>query len=328
VRIHAIFGGIGAFAVKFRWAVIAAWIVAAIAAAGFLPSLSSVTQGNNSAFLPASAPSNQAADLAAPLGISVNLQQVPVVAAVSAGTITPADQAWLTALQRDLGTVQTVVRVNDLGRSADGAAEQLLVLSNVSGASQSGLTDLVNDLRSTIHKAGPPSGMQVHLAGQIAIAVDQQNQSGNTSNQVQIFSIIFILILLLLIFRSLLAPFLTLIPAVFAVVISGPLVGAAAHAGLKVSFLAQILLIVLILGAGTDYGLFLVFRVREEMREGADPKQAVRSAVTRVGETIVPRRVSTPLTPTWESAVASTICRLPPESLSELSSGASESCEP
>jgi RND superfamily putative drug exporter len=128
--------------------------------------------------------------------------------------------------------------------------------------------------------------MQVHLAGQIAIAVDQQNQSGNTSNQVQIFSIIFILILLLLIFRSLLAPFLTLIPAVFAVVISGPLVGAAAHAGLKVSFLAQILLIVLILGAGTDYGLFLVFRVREEMREGADPKQAVRSAVTRVGETI------------------------------------------
>jgi RND superfamily putative drug exporter len=286
VRIHAIFGGIGAFAVKFRWAVIAAWIVAAIAAAGFLPSLSSVTQGNNSAFLPASAPSNQAADLAAPLGISVNLQQVPVVAAVSAGTITPADQAWLTALQRDLGTVQTVVRVNDLGRSADGAAEQLLVLSNVSGASQSGLTDLVNDLRSTIHKAGPPSGMQVHLAGQIAIAVDQQNQSGNTSNQVQIFSIIFILILLLLIFRSLLAPFLTLIPAVFAVVISGPLVGAAAHAGLKVSFLAQILLIVLILGAGTDYGLFLVFRVREEMREGADPKQAVRSAVTRVGETI------------------------------------------
>jgi RND superfamily putative drug exporter len=286
VRIHAIFGGIGAFAVKFRWAVIAAWIVAAIAAAGFLPSLSSVTQGNNSAFLPASAPSNQAADLAAPLGISVNLQQVPVVAAVSAGTITPADQAWLTALQHDLGAVQTVVRVNDLGRSADGAAEQLQVLSNVSGASQSGLTDLVKDLRSTIRKAGPPSGMQVHLAGQIAIAVDQQNQSGNTSSQVQIFSIIFILILLLLIFRSLLAPFITLIPAVFAVVISGPLVGAAAHAGLKVSFLAQILLIVLILGAGTDYGLFLVFRVREEMREGADPKQAVRSAVTRVGETI------------------------------------------
>jgi hypothetical protein len=46
------------------------------------------------------------------------------------------------------------------------------------------------------------------------------------------------------------------------------------------------MLIVLVLGAGTDYGLFLVFRVRENLREGADPNDAVRSAVTRVGETI------------------------------------------
>jgi putative drug exporter of the RND superfamily len=43
---------------------------------------------------------------------------------------------------------------------------------------------------------------------------------------------------------------------------------------------------VLVLGAGTDYGLFLVFRVREELREGFDPKEAVRRAMTRVGETI------------------------------------------
>jgi len=285
VRIHAIFGGIGAFAVKFRWAVIAAWIIGAIAAAGFLPSLSSVAQGNNSAFLPASAPSNHAADLAAPFG-ATNLIPVPVVAAVSSGTITATDQAWLTQLQHDLGTVKTVVTVHDLGRSSDGQAEQLQVLSNVNGGNQGGQTDLVNDLRATIAKAGPPAGMQVHLAGQLAIAVDQQNQSGNTGSQVQGVSILFILILLLFIFRSAVAPFITLLPAVFAVTISGPLVAEAAHAGLKVSFLAQILLIVLILGAGTDYGLFLVFRVREEMHEGADPHQAVRSAVTRVGETI------------------------------------------
>jgi RND superfamily putative drug exporter len=70
------------------------------------------------------------------------------------------------------------------------------------------------------------------------------------------------------------------------VAISGPLVGEAAQAGLKVSQLAQLMLIVLVLGAGTDYGLFLVFRVRENLREGADPKEAVRTAVTRVGETI------------------------------------------
>ena len=97
MRIHAIFGGIGAFAVKFRWVVIAAWLIAAFAVPKFLPSLSSVTQGNNSAFLPADAPSEQAAQLAAPFG-STNLIPVPVIAAASHGTLTAADVNWLTSL--------------------------------------------------------------------------------------------------------------------------------------------------------------------------------------------------------------------------------------
>ena len=231
MRIHAIFGGIGAFAVRFRWVVIAAWVVAAIAIPRFLPSLASVTQGNNSAFLPASAPSEHAAQLAAPFG-TTNLIPVPVVAAVSQGTLTTADEAWLTTLQHDLGTVGTVTSVKDLGRSADGQAAQLLVLSDVNGGNAPAQTTLVDDLRAEIAHAQPPPGVQVHLAGDIAINVDQQAKSGNTGNQIEFASVVFILVLLLLIFRALLAPLLTLIPAFFAVAISGPLVGEAAHAGL------------------------------------------------------------------------------------------------
>ena len=50
--------------------------------------------------------------------------------------------------------------------------------------------------------------------------------------------------------------------------LSGSFIGALGSHGLKISFFTQILLIVLILGAGTDYGLFLVFRVREELLSG------------------------------------------------------------
>ena len=285
MRIHAAFAGIGSFAVKFRWFVIVAWVVAAVAVPRALPSLSSVTQGNNANFLPASAPSEHALKLAAPLGGST-LLPVPVVAAAQ-GTLTPADQAWWQKLQRDLAKVPTVVKVRDLGRSPDGQAAQLQVLSNVSqGGTGSGLTTLVKDLRSAIARDGPPAGLSVHLAGAVAINVDQQAKSGNTDSQIQLLSIIFIIGLLLLVFRALLAPLVTLIPAVLAVTISGPLVAEAAQHGLKVSPLAQILLIVLVLGAGTDYGLFLVFRVRENLRAGLDKQQAVIAAVERVGESI------------------------------------------
>jgi putative drug exporter of the RND superfamily len=285
VHVQGIFRGIGHFSVKFRWIVVVAWVVAAVAVPRFLPSLASVTQGNNANFLPASAPSEHAVQLAAPFGTS-NLTPVPVVAATSQRQLTPADVAWLSTLRQDLAKVPTVRRVTDLGRSADGQAEQLQVLSSAAQGDQNALKSLVGNLRGAIARAGPPPGMQVHLAGAVAIQVDQQSRSGSTGNQVQDLSVVFILILLLLIFRSLLAPLITLIPAFTAVAISGPLVAEAATAGLKVSQIAQLMLIVLVLGAGTDYGLFLVFRVREQLRAGAPAKDAVETALTRVGESI------------------------------------------
>ena len=57
MHIDTIFRAIGSFAVRFRWLVLLAWVVGAIAAVSALPSLNSVTQNNNTKFLPASAPS-------------------------------------------------------------------------------------------------------------------------------------------------------------------------------------------------------------------------------------------------------------------------------
>jgi RND superfamily putative drug exporter len=285
VSIDGVYGAIGSFAVRFRWFIVVAWVIAAVAVPRFLPSLASVTQGNNANFLPASAPSQHATDLAKPFGLGT-LTPVPVLAAVSQGKLTATDVAWLGTLEKDLKSTSTVVKVSDLGRSADGQAEQLQVLSSVGQGDANGLTTLVDNLRGTIARASPPSGVQVHLAGAVAIQVDQQKKSGSTGNEEEGISVVFILILLLLIFRSLLAPLITLIPAFLAVAISGPLVGEAAQAGLKVSQIAQLMLIVLVLGAGTDYGLFLVFRVRELLRTGLPPKEAVQQALVRVGESI------------------------------------------
>ena len=55
------FAATGRLAVRFRWAIVLAWAAGAAAAMALLPSLSSVTQSDNTSFLPASAPSEQAA---------------------------------------------------------------------------------------------------------------------------------------------------------------------------------------------------------------------------------------------------------------------------
>jgi RND superfamily putative drug exporter len=293
VHVDDIFRAIGTFAVKFRWVVVLVWIAAAVAIPKALPSLASVTQGNNSAFLPANAPSNQAANLAAPLGFSTSTVPVPVVAAVTTGSFSAADQAYLGTLATDLGKVPTVVKAREIGQSqvpgphgVDGQAAQIQVQSDVSTGNETAVNGLIDNMRAAIAASSPPAGMQVHLTGQFAINVDQQKQSGKTGNQVQSAAFFFIIILLLIIFRSLLAPFITVIPALLSVAIAGPIIAELANHGLKVSQLSQLLLIVLLLGAGTDYGLFLVFRVRENIHRGELPRDAVVNALTKVGESI------------------------------------------
>jgi putative drug exporter of the RND superfamily len=265
VHIETVFQTIGSLAVKLRWFVVLAWIGAAAACLLALPSLSSVTQNNNTKFLPASAPSEHAAQLAAPFG-TASYVPIPLVAARASGPLTTADLSALAALPARLKTVSGVAQVQEAGQSTDGHALQLVVLAQQGGGNSNYATVLIDGLRTQIARAHLPTGLQTHLAGDIAAQVDQQKQSGNTDSKLQLLSLLFIIALLVLIFRSFTLALVTVAPALISVTIAGPLVAEAARHGLQVSPIAQVLLIVLVLGAGTDYGLFLVFRVREELR--------------------------------------------------------------
>ncbi len=212
MHIDTVFQTIGSLAVKLRWLVVLVWVAAAVVAWLALPSLSSVTQSSNSKFLPASAPSEHAAQLAAPFG-TANLLPIPVVVARSGSPLTPADVTALTALQGRLRSVSGVVRVIDAGRSPGGHAEQLVVLTQQGGGNQSQETDLVNGLRAKISGSGLPAGLNAHLAGSVATQVDQQKASGNTAFLLLLVSFLFIVGLLLVIFRSLTLALTTVIPA-------------------------------------------------------------------------------------------------------------------
>jgi RND superfamily putative drug exporter len=264
VHIETVFQTLGSLAVKLRWLVVLVWVAAAIAAVSALPTLSSVTQNNNTKFLPSSAPSEHAAELAAPFG-TAGFVPIPVIADRSAGPLTHADIAALSALPARLKTVSGVAKVQDAGQSADGHAVQFVVLAQQGGGNSNYATDLIDGLRTQIAGAHLPAGLQAHVAGDVAAQVDQQKASGNTGSKLQALSLVFIIALLVLIFRSLTLALVTVAPALISVTIAGPLVAEAARHGLQVSPIAQLLLIVLVLGAGTDYGLFLVFRVREEL---------------------------------------------------------------
>ena len=276
-----LFAQLGRFTVRFRWVVLAVWLVGTVAAVALLPSLGSQVQEQNSSFLPASAPSEQAAALAAPLERK-GVTPVLVVATSVSGRFTAADQQALARIAASARTVPMVVKIFNAGLAPDGKAAELIVQSDVSpkGAPAA---HLVDKLQQVVSATPAPPGFAAHLAGNLAVNVANQYASGHQTKQAQALSIVFILVLLSLIFRSVLAPFVTLLPAALVVTLASSVI---ASIGVPISSFAQILLVVLVLGAGTDYGLFLVFRAREELRRGLSPHDAVVRALTKVGESI------------------------------------------
>jgi RND superfamily putative drug exporter len=279
------FEALGQSVVRFKYPVVIVWIVVTIVSVRAFPSLASVANATYSGLLPNNTPSVQAGNLA---GVFQNTQYatVTIVAARANEPLTAADQAAITRLEGALRAMPVVRLVRDEGVSPDGQARQALVQADVPTNGSGAATTFVDDVRHLFTTAGAPAGLVFHETGELPIQVDAQQQNTSSRSSITTFSYIFILILLLFAFRALLAPLVTLLPAALVLLLAGPVIAAFTRLGVQASTFTQFLLIVLVLGAGTDYGLFLVFRVREELRNGLEPHAAVVRALTHVGETI------------------------------------------
>jgi RND superfamily putative drug exporter len=273
------------FDIRFRWLIVAVWIVGTIVAARALPSLSSVTKSNNAVFLPASAPSQRAATLAAPFHTSNAGATAVIVASRPGAALTAADDAAVQRVEQAVAGLPGVRSVHDQGLSADGEARRALVVTSSNGGN-SGDPALVDRIRGTFAAAGTPRGLTLHLTGPLAQTTDAAASASQTGTNIRLFSVLFVIVLLFVVYRAFLAPLVTLLPALLSLLLAGPVIAKASQVGLPVSPTTQTLLPVLLLGAGTDYGLFLVYRVREEIRRGAAPRDALVSAMGRVGLSI------------------------------------------
>jgi RND superfamily putative drug exporter len=279
-----IFAAIGSFSVRFRWPIVIGWVVITIFSVKAFPGLSDVAKDSQSSFLPANSPSVQAEDLAQPFQDSQHGIATLVVAREGA-TLSPSDIQQITTEEATIRALPGVLRVQDFGLSPDKHAEQAQVVTDLPPFSAgSDAISLVAAIRHTFPSES--GGLDFHLTGTIPGFVDQQSQSKSSMGDIQKFSLLFIIVLLLIAFRALLAPLVTLVPAALVLALASPVIAGATHLGVQVSAITQFILIVLVLGAGTDYGLFLVFRTREELRRGLEPKDAVRRAVATVGESI------------------------------------------
>jgi len=275
--------GLARFAIRFRYAIIAFWLVAGALCIALFPSLGSAVNTDNSSFLPASSPSVHAMNLAAPFQPTNDTTGTLVVLGKS--KLTSSDQQSITKLENKIAKDDHVVSVSDQGLSQDGQVDKAqLVISVLTSSTKASPT--VAAIRSTMSSFALPSGLSAYLTGQLPSAVDNQNSQAHAQKLTEDLSVLVILVMLIIVFRAVLAPLVTLLPAIWVLLMSGAIIAEASKAGLQVSTITETMLTVLLLGAGTDYGLFFIMRVREEIAGGASAHQAIERAGRYVGESI------------------------------------------
>lgn len=123
--------------------------------------------------------------------------------------------------------------------------------------------------------------LSARITGPVGIQVDATGLFQNADVSLLISTVLLVLIILLLIYRS---PVLAIIPIIavgFAYMVVSPILGALAHEGwIAVDSQGISIMTVLLFGAGTDYCLFLISQFRQQLSTEPDKKSALLKALT------------------------------------------------
>lgn len=273
--------------IQFRVVIVIAWVIALGAAFALLPGLGSQVNSDVQSFLPSSAPSVQAASLAGPTSGTTRHTKITIVAWRPHAALTAADLKSVSRERAQAAAVPGVLKASVGTVSPDRQAILVDVTVNGETRDTALIKSVVTNLEDNFGRAAPPAGLQFHLSGDAASNVANNASSNKDSRLIGLLSIVFIIAVLLILLRSPVAAIAVFLPSAVALLITQRIVAELGTHGLEVSPITQTLLIVLILGAGTDYGLFLIYRYRENLREGTGPHEAVASALGRVGLSII-----------------------------------------
>jgi len=274
---------------RAKWVVVAVWIVLLVALGPLARKLSGAEKNDAASWLPGSAESTKVLDLQKKF---VPQSSPAVVVFTRDGGLTTTDFRQIEANAKEVRrlTAHGVVGSRTAGPIPDRAkaprAAELVVPVVIGENGWNKLPDAVDDVRSAASRG--LQGVQVHVTGPGGFGADQSKAFQGIDGTLLYAALAVVVVILLITYRS---PTLLLLPVVSVVVAlftaEAVVYLLARHAGLVVNAQSAGILTVLVFGAGTDYGLLLVARYREELRRHQDRHEAMALALHRAGPAVI-----------------------------------------
>lgn len=283
------------FAVRRAPLVVLLWLAVIAGLNVGVPQLEEVIAEDNTAFVPAHADSIAAYTHMDEAFGTGDTRSVVFVAGERDGGLTQADRVWFGQLtdriEAEHAQVTTVTDVAANGVwegvvSKDGEAVYVQVgLPGDVGTPQS--SQQIHELRDIVAEE-VPSGLAVAVTGPAATIADTQDTIEHDIRTITIVTVGLIAIILLLLYRSLGVTALVLAFIGAALGAGRGIAALGGHLGwFHVSTFTASFVTAIVLGAATDYAIFLLSRFHEQRRAGVEAREAAARATVKVASVIV-----------------------------------------
>jgi RND superfamily putative drug exporter len=270
----------GRLVYRFRWFIIAFWVVALVISAPFAATVANVLTGSGGSNI--NSESAQASNL---LKSKLHEPATQLLVVFQSSTTPVTDAAYQQEVSNFTNRARTFPYVMGVVSGGVGKDERTTYLVVNFDASSSYVRQHLSDFRALLPSgaaAGPASTL---LTGDAVVDSDLSKITQQDTEQAEIVALPVALVILLIVFGSLVAALMPLLLALVAVPVALALVYLiAVHTSTSVFVLNVASIIGL--GISIDYSLFMIRRFRDELARGRSAREAVAWTVATSGEAI------------------------------------------
>ncbi|SHP08350.1 MMPL/RND family transporter [Mycobacteroides abscessus] len=280
--------------------VVILWLFAAVAVTIFIPSLEQATEENAQAMVPRDTPSSQAALVQGGAFKESEFTGAGVIVLETHGRkLGNQDREYYNGLVRrlrqDSEHVQGLLdlwgdRVTMSGQqSADAEAATLTVwpAGDTADAESSKSIAAIRKIVADIDK-DKPEGLNVYVSGGGPLSSDTLKAADESMAKLTIVTIVVIVVMLLLAYRSITRALIPLFGVLVCLTVARGVVALCVELGIVgTSSYAMNMVVALVLGVATDYGIFFLGRYQEARCAGHDTESAYYTAVEGTWHVIV-----------------------------------------
>ncbi len=281
---------------RTAWYWIGLWL-AASALFWFAPKIPILLGEESKSFLPPDMPSQRAMALLRSEFPENAFASRAVVLFIRETGLTAADKEAIATLARTLAAKSeelkwrvTATALNPVLRSlmeSDDGQASIVVIDLPAGSLSRHTVNRFRRIEQAVRELPRPQGLQYEITGGAAMGGLLEANTKRDVDKTTLWALAAVAAILLFVYRSPLAMLLPMATIAAALIVSLGLVGWMASMGWPINGLVQMFMIVIVVGVGTDYCLFLFARFREDAAESLELRTAAMSAVTHAGPAVL-----------------------------------------